>query len=1033
MSIPLLITTLLLFLLGYIETSSTDGCAYHAYYLVNGKYEFKCESCSSGYYKIPVPNSSYVNCGKCEAENCYSCSLTPSKCSSCKTGYYFEGEICKSCSSNCFDCEDSPSNCISCSTGEYLSDSTCYYCDDNCYSCKTTATHCTSCRSGNYLNNTKCFPCDSNCKTCAINATNCLSCRDGEYLSVNATCLPCDSNCNTCKTNATNCLTCHSGAYLTSSHICEGCPSICKECENSYKCTSCINNYFLYDYECLDCNVNCKTTSDGCKCNSCGVGYYLDKYQCLQCDSLCITCLQQDLCTQCIPDYYKKENDPLNSGQSFKCYKEPDGYYLDNDIYKECYQSCKECSIRGNKTYHNCSECKVNLSFEVKRNEYINCYENCSNYYYFDGGDNFHCTFNKSCPDNYPYLLENKFECIEIILDDILSNLLGNGLNGTESREEQIIFYDNILSTLDDAFTSGKYDTSDIENGIEQILKAEKLTITFTTTQNQKNNINNNINNNMTTIDLGECETLLRESYHIPDSERLYIKKIDVIQEGMKTVKVEYEVYAKLFGTKLISLNLTVCEKSQVSISIPITITDQLEKLNSSSSYYNDVCYTTTSEDGTDITVKDRQNDFIDKDRVICQDGCYFSEYDYGNSRANCSCNIKKCSESYAGMYIDKSKILDNFKNINNLINFKFLVCYKNLFNKEGIIKNIGFYLLLLIMIFHAITILIFSLKQFSSIIKKIEKISSEKLECLQIKDNHRKFKYIRNRNLMEPIIYQIAHNIYSCKNLYQNFYDKRLYNDSAQKMNLNKIKIKKFKTKANNKKNTTNYIDEEINGFSYDLSLKIDKRTYCQYYASLLKTQHNFICAIFNNSDYNSGIVKIDLFVIGLTIEYIVNALFYNDDTMHKIYKNKGLFDLETQLPIAIYSTIISTILNYPLDFLALSNDAIINYKQDTSKINIKERAKKLKKILTIKFTLYFIISFLFLLFFWYYISMFDAIYKNTQLHLLKDTLISIGLSFIFPFGIYLLPGIFRIPSLTVNNNKRKCLYNFSKLLQSL
>ena len=214
---------------------------------------------------------------------------------------------------------------------------------------------------------------------------------------------------------------------------------------------------------------------------------------------------------------------------------------------------------------------------------------------------------------------------------------------------------------------------------------------------------------------------------------------------------------------------------------------------------------------------------------------------------------------------------------------------------------------------------------------------------------------------------------------------------------------------------------------------MKFDKRTYCQYYISLLKTQHNLICAIYNNNDYNSGIVKIDLFVIGLTIEYIVNALFYNDDTMHKIYKNKGLFDLETQLPIAIYSTIISTILNYPLDFLALSNDAIINYKQDTSKINIKERAKKLKKILTIKFTLYFIISFLFLLFFWYYISMFDAIYKNTQLHLLKDTLISIGLSFIFPFGIYLLPGIFRMPSLTVNNNKRKCLYNFSKLLQSL
>ena len=59
----------------------------------------------------------------------------------------------------------------------------------------------------------------------------------------------------------------------------------------------------------------------------------------------------------------------------------------------------------------------------------------------------------------------------------------------------------------------------------------------------------------------------------------------------------------------------------------------------------------------------------------------------------------------------------------------------------------------------------------------------------------------------------------------------------------------------------------------------------------------------------------------------------------------------------------------------------------------------------------------------------MFGVIYKNTQMHLLKDTLISFGLSLFFPFIIYLLPGIFRIPSLS-NNNKRQCLYNFSKFL---
>ena len=82
----------------------------------------------------------------------------------------------------------------------------------------------------------------------------------------------------------------------------------------------------------------------------------------------------------------------------------------------------------------------------------------------------------------------------------------------------------------------------------------------------------------------------------------------------------------------------------------------------------------------------------------------------------------------------------------------------------------------------------------------------------------------------------------------------------------------------------------------------------------------------------------------------------------------------------------------------------------------------------------LYFIIStILLLLLFWYYLSMFCAIYKNTQLHLIKDTLISFGLSLVYPFGISLFPGLFRIPSLSNKKGKRKYLYSISKILQLL
>ena len=161
------------------------------------------------------------------------------------------------------------------------------------------------------------------------------------------------------------------------------------------------------------------------------------------------------------------------------------------------------------------------------------------------------------------------------------------------------------------------------------------------------------------------------------------------------------------------------------------------------------------------------------------------------------------------------------------------------------------------------------------------------------------------------------------------------------------------------------------------------------------------------------------------------MNALFYNDDTMYNKYVSKGSFDIEYQLPKIVYSSLISMLFNTVLKLLALSNNAILEYKQNKDKKDVNEIGKNLKKKLSIKFALYFIISFIFLLFFWYYISMFGAIYRNTQFHLLKDTLVSFGLSLLYPFGIYLLPGFFRIPSLAEPKKKKECLYKFSKILQ--
>ena len=118
---------------------------------------------------------------------------------------------------------------------------------------------------------------------------------------------------------------------------------------------------------------------------------------------------------------------------------------------------------------------------------------------------------------------------------------------------------------------------------------------------------------------------------------------------------------------------------------------------------------------------------------------------------------------------------------------------------------------------------------------------------------------------------------------------------------------------------------DFEKNNLTYKLALKYDKRTFCEYYLSLLRTKHILIFSFYYKKDYNSRIIKIDLFFTSFAIYYTANAFFFTDKTMHKIYVDEGLFNFIYQLPQIIYSSLISSVLNTILKLLALSENYIL------------------------------------------------------------------------------------------------------------
>ena len=734
---------------------------------------------------------------------------------------------------------------------------------------------------------------------------------------------------------------------------------------------------------------------------SCPNGTYNNNFKCDKCEPNCLLCNQPNFCILCNESYH---NLYINDSYSY-CNESTEGFYLDikDFFYKQCYLSCKTCNKGGNKILHNCIDCKDEYPFIQMASDYKNCYDNNNN--------------------------EKINNQIEIKMQKLLMNLTNNAYN----------------STL-------------IDNKIQLITKNKTIYITFTSTYEQNMNEDKN---NETTINLGLCENKLKDPYNISYNNSLYILKIDINETGMKIPKIEYEVYYPLYDLNLEKLDLSKCENIRVELSIPVYLDNDIDKHNLSSGYYNNICSKTTSKYGTDICLKDRQKEFIDNNMTLCEENCDLIDYNEKTKKAKCSCEIKIKLPLIEEVRIDTNLLYKRFTDIDYIANINFLKCYKIVFQKNELKNNYGFYFFMCIFCFYFIVLILFvcryyeilknnilniisakknikkkkckkiRLKKENILDKKHTEIKRSKKESikkrkLKIKSNKKSSNQLKLKSPLTTInlnsnLININSNIQSSKSKFDKKNKKEIIKEFKITESLENKKYKEI-LKLN---------DYELNSLSYKKALKKDKRFLYKYYFSLLKINHLFFFAFINNNDYNSKILKIFILIFSLTVNITVNALFFNDDTLTKIYNDKGKFNIIYQIPQIIYSSIISIVINTIIKTLALSEKDVVKIKQEKIINNIDEKLKQLLFKLKAKFVSFFILSFLLLVIFFVYITCFCGIYENTQIHLIKDSLIGFGISMLYPFLLYLLPSVMRIAALKAKKKDKNYLYKFSTLLE--
>ena len=717
-----------------------------------------------------------------------------------------------------------------------------------------------------------------------------------------------------------------------------------------------------------------------------------------------------DSCLICGVNYYQKKNDLQNDNSLIYCYKPYDGYYLDinDNIYKKCYSTCKRCDREGNKINHNCIECKDNYKYKINFEVYYNCYKNSlieeSTFIYLDNN-------NKYILD----LINNQTS-----EKDVSKSIIGGITSGSLNEDMKKMLHKNSTHNITINLNNN---TLHYISGLSQMM--ERIDIS--------------------SVNFGECESLLKKNYSFTNIEDLIMYKIEYYIEGFKIPILEYSLFLYQ-NDKTIQLDLDLCNNVSIIYYIPINIDgNEISKYNPESDVYKDKCNTYKSESGTDMSLYDRINNFNINNMSLCEKNCSFLRYEINNSRVACECKIKnEFSFSYNETNIND--LLTKLEGEKSKSNLDIISC-NVLGSIDNIESNTGFYLLLLILAIFIIVFLIFCTKGYNLLEDKIDTIINKNFKNLNNKNKKRNTinsqinKPIKNnfkrRNIMELPQQNFGKRssllvLKKKRNNYQrNVGIENKKHSMKNTFNLSTIN-KKNKTKKKSNLTFKPDTDYELNWLSYEDSIKHDKRSGCDYYCSLIKSKQIITFTFCTFNDYNSGIIKKYIFFLSFALHYTINALFFTDSTMHQIYEDKGKYNFEYQLPKILYSALFSSlILRIILQTLVLTDKDILQVKlQQTKEMAIKMKKEKLK-CMKIKFSIFFILNFILLGLFWYYLTAFNAIYKNTQIYLIENTFISFGFSLFYPFIINIFPMIIRMCSLHSSNKDQKYFYKVSQIIQ--
>ena len=567
---------------------------------------------------------------------------------------------------------------------------------------------------------------------------------------------------------------------------------------------------------------------------------------------------------------------------------------------------------------------------------------------------------------------------------------------------------------------------------------------------------------NLTYIDIKDCENLLKQTNEVGANEDLILLKIEYYTEDYKIPIIEYTVFKK-DGTEL---NIDICHNMKFIYYIPVEIDQNIEyKYDPASKYHNELCFQYTTESKTDIILYERKKEFNDNNMSLCENGCEYLGYE--NYKVICECPVKsQFNQFLVEDNKDKDDIIFKFKNIQfEKYNFRVLKCFKMIFSKSSLKKNLASQIYLGIMAFNVLSALVFCIRGYKllyiqtrllveSLNPNIDNKENKNISILKNtksnnKNNKTKNNMITTGQNPPP---KIKNNKVDKKGGILNVKDlekkigkgpmekakiegpSRLM-DSKNKMNSmlgnSALMINRNDEKEDDLSDYKLYkSDMETNMLSYPEAQKKDKRSCFIIYFSFIKTRHLLVCIFFR--DFNSIVFKVCFFFFVFGICLGINAIFVNDEFIQNIYEANGDYKIINHIVTHIFSIVISTIgasiIKSIVALISFTDVAVLEVKEFNNMSNENKINQALVRM-TSRISRFYLINIILMSVFWIYTGSICSVFNNSQLYLIINAGVSFVGVIILPILYYFIPAILRASALSGKDSK--CLYKFSQFFE--